>query len=110
MPRLPEPYTAPLGGLPQVGGRRAGPDDMGGQIGDAVADAGRLGSHLIQQHRDQIEEDDARDALVETQKVKAKYSQRIREASLTGEDTEKIAQQFEDELSAITSNRRRTAS
>lgn len=96
MPKLPT-YDAPLGALPQAGGRRATSDDFGGQVGQAL---GQVSGALRSVHSD-IEEGEARKVLVRTSEIRAKYAKRLDEATVSGANLEKLKEEMNDELSRV---------
>lgn len=101
MPKLPT-FTAEVGGLPIAGGRRATAEDFGG--GEGLIAAGRAVGRAAETFLSDMEEREQREVMIKNAELRAKYVKRLDEAATTGEDVEKIQQEFENDASAIGEN------
>lgn len=99
MPEL-QNYTAKIGALPQVGGRRATADDFGAQIGQGLASAGKAMNSVVED----IEGQESRTAVVASSQIRAKYARLLDEASTSGAGTGKLREQMNEELGKIGEN------
>lgn len=100
MPKLPN-YTAKLEGAgPGAGGRRAVAADFEVGTGEIGQGLGRAGLAMLSQQ----EEQEARQALVASSEIRAKYAKALDEAAVSGADTAPLRQQMADELARIGEN------
>jgi hypothetical protein len=93
-------YTADLGRGGAVGLPRASAAAFGAGVSEA---AGALAGETIKVAGDfltNIEETESRKALVHNTEVRAKYAKRLDEAATSGEDLDKIREEFQNDLDA----------
>lgn len=105
MPKLPT-YTVAIGGVDPVGGRRATAQDFGAP---GLGDSGMVGAgHQIQAaaqlYLNDMEEKEARQALVQSTQVRADYARKLDEATLSGADTDKIKEAMLNDLAKVGEN------
>ena len=96
MPQLPR-YNAQIGAAPVSGGRRMAMPDVTSGIGAAISKTALsvLGD---------LEEKESREALVASSEIRAKYARELDAASLNGEDTDKLKEKLQDDLSKVGDN------
>lgn len=103
MPRLPQ-YSATIGGArgsASIGGRPASAADTGGLVGSALQDLGQTGVRAGDRLLTFMEEEDQRKVMVAQAELRAKYAKRLDEAANTGEDLDKIREEFENDQAGI---------
>ena len=96
MPKLPT-FTAPLGGDPTIGSRRATALDFSPTAGISAGSIARAGRKL----HDDFAASESREGLVLTSEIRTKFAKRLDDAVTSGEDLEAIKQEMNDELSAV---------
>lgn len=97
MPKLPN-YTAKLDGSgPGAGGRRAVVSDFETGIGEVGQGLGRAGLALLSQQ----EEQEARQALVASSEIRAKYAKALDEAAISGAPTAPLRDQMAADLAKV---------
>lgn len=101
MPKFPTGGLAPLGDLPIGGGRRAGAEDFGSGVGEAISQVGGTVQKVATKAYDDIGEAEARTALISSTEIRAKYAKRLDEAAINGEDLGKIQEEMNNELSQV---------
>lgn len=105
MPLLPKnaSYTATIGDVPLSGGRRATAQDFGapglGETG--LVEAGHRVMSIAQKQLSDMEETEARQALVQSTEVRADYARRLDEAALSGADLGKLKEEMAGALTKI---------
>lgn len=97
MPKLPT-YTAPLGEGTAFGGRRATAEDFGAVDFSPMAAATQ---RFAANYNAAKEEEENRNVLVKQAEIRAKYSKRLDDAVITGEDLGKIRESLDADLSAV---------
>ena len=98
MPQLPR-YTAQLGAAPVSGGRRMSTPDVSAGAGFGATLAKGASNYL-----GDLEEKESREALVASSEIRAKYARELDAASLNGEDTDKLKEKLQDDLSKVGDN------
>ena len=97
MPKLPT-FTASSGQGVVSGGRRATAEDMGAvDLSASVHAVQRAGEGFIQAKED----DESRKVLVSQAEIRAKYAKRLDDAVISGEDTDKIKEELNNDLSTV---------
>lgn len=106
MPLLPKNsigYSATIGDAPISGGRRATAQDFGapgfGETG--LIEAGHKVTATAKAELTDLEEREAREALVKSTEVRAEYARRLDEAALSGTDLGKLKEQMNADLAKI---------
>ncbi len=104
MPLLPKQgYSATIGDAPIVSGRRATAQDFGapglGETG--MVEAGHRITATAKAHLSEIEEREARTALVQTTEIRAEYARRLDEAALDGSDLGKLKEEMEASIAKV---------
>lgn len=106
MPKLPT-YTAPGFEAPISGGRRATAEDFSTAVsgaGEAAAGmigAGRAIQDAAKAHLAEIEDREARTALVQSTEIRARYARELDAAVLSGADLDKIKDKMRDDLTKV---------
>jgi hypothetical protein len=98
MPTL-KPYSAPGVGV-DISSQRATGAALGSDIGAGLGAVGRG----VQQVKVQMEEDEARKAIVGASQVRADYARKLDEAQVSGADTTELKQQMMDDLAKVGEN------
>jgi DNA-directed RNA polymerase subunit F len=101
VPKLPTPHTAQIGDAPAFGGRRATADDFGAQADSGLIAAGHRMQSAATSLMTEMEEQEARKALVSSTQIRADYARKLDAASLSGEDTSKLKEQMMTELAKV---------
>ena len=111
MPLLPKQgYSATIGDTPIVSGRRATAQDFGAaSLGDRdlAADmiaAGRKIAATATAELTNIEETEARTALVQSTEIRAEYARRLDQAALDGSDLGKLKEEMDAALAKVGEN------
>lgn len=102
MPKLPS-YSAQIAEAPAQGGRRATAQDFGspglGETG--LVEAGHRITNTATAYLNDLEEKEARTALVKSTEVRADYARRMDEAALSGADLGKLKDSMLNDLAKI---------
>ncbi len=104
MPLLPKQgYSAAIGDAPIVSGRRATAQDFGspglGETG--LVEAGHRVTATAKGYLSDLEENEARKALVESTEIRAQYARKLDAAALDGSDLGKLKEEMAAELSKV---------
>lgn len=96
MPTLPT-FSAQVGPVQPGGGRRATAEDL--FAGDV--NAGKGAARAAQGYLSDLEETEARKAVVDTTEIRAKYAKALDEAQLSGGDVDKLKEQMQADLDTV---------
>lgn len=104
MPLLPKQgYSATIGDAPIVSGRRATAQDFGapglGETG--LVEAGHRVTATAKAYLSEVEEREARTALVQTTEIRAEYARRLDQAALDGSDLGKLKEEMEAAIAKV---------
>lgn len=104
MPLLPKQgYSATIGDAPIFAGRRATAQDFGapglGETG--LVEAGHKVTASAKAEISDMEENEARAALVKTTEIRAQYARKLDEAALSGADLGKLKEEMTAELGKV---------
>lgn len=99
MPVLPT-YSAQVGGVSISGGRRASAEDLFA----GNPNAGKATLRAAQGFVNDLEDDEARKAVVSSTEIRAKYAKLLDEAQLSGGDVDKLKEQMQADLDAVGEN------
>lgn len=92
-------YTAPSQS-PETSFQRATPESMGADVGKGLEAVGKGVQHFYAQ----MEEDEARQALVASAQIRAKYAQALDDATVSGAPTAPLKEKMADEFSTVSEN------
>ena len=95
MPRILERFTADTV-QQEIGGRRAQASDFGAEMGAGLQEMGQTTQRIGRDYVERQEEDDARAAMVDEAKLRAEFGKRADDALTSGEDLDKIREEFEN--------------
>lgn len=104
MPLLPKQgYSAAIGDAPIFAGRRATAQDFGapglGETG--LVEAGHKVTSVAKAELTELEENEARKALVQSTEVRAEYARKLDEAALSGADLGKLKEEMATSLAKV---------
>src|SRR3990167_11224000 len=100
MPKLPT-YAAKIGDAAVSGGRRAAAEDFGEGVNSGLIAAGHRIQSATLSFAAEMEEQEARKALVASTQIRADYARKLDEAALSGADVGKIKEQMVSDLTKV---------
>ena len=105
MPLLPkgQGYSATIGDAPIFAGRRATSQDFGAPgLGDSgMVGAGHQVQAAAQTQLNDLEEKEARTALVQSTEIRAQYARKLDQAALDGSDLGKLKEEMANDLAKV---------
>jgi len=94
-------FTSRFQGLPISGGRVATAGDFGAEQAQATGELARTAAKVGDAHLQNVEEAEARRALVGTTEIRAKYARELDQAAQTGANTEDLKIKMDADLSKV---------